>query len=114
MKDLDDKKFEVLELPECFPNVDVEEQETVISFSRRDDYINIYTSDNTTLTKLKKLMEKGAAQYRVKKIWYIEGEPCGVSVEAAKRCLSLRAGNERELSDEQREALRERMKNINK
>lgn len=111
MKDLEEVK---LELPECFPNVDVEEQETVISFSRRDDSITIYTSDNTTLTKLKKLMEKGAAQYRVKKIWYIEGEPCGVSVEAAKRCLSLRAGNEREISDEQREALRERMKNLNK
>lgn len=106
-------KEKMLELPESFVGVDVEEQETIISFLRGDEEIMIYTSDNTTLTKLRKLAEKGKKQYQVVQVYYIEGEPVGVKVKAPKRCLSLRAGNEREMTDEQREALRERMKNIN-
>lgn len=104
-----------LALPETFVGVDMDEQETIITMLRGEEEVRIYTADNTMLTKLKKLMETGAKQYHVERIDRDrEGNPRGVFVVAPKRCLSLRAGNERELTEEQKEALRERMRNIRK
>lgn len=108
-------KKQNLILPDSFVGVDVEEQETIISAMRGEDMIKIFTADNTMLTKLKKLMEAGKDQYTVESIGYSqEGNPICVTVVAPKRCLSLRAGNKREYSEEELEALRERMRKINK
>ena len=104
-----------LSLPESFVGVDVEEQETIITAMRGEDMIRIFTADNTMLTKLKKLAETGKDQYTVESIGRDENRnPVCVTVVAPKRCLSLRAGNKKELSEEEREALRERMRNIKK
>ena len=45
-------------------------------------------------------------------VGYYEGNPCSVTVTTQLRCLSLRAGNKRDLSDEERQALSDRMKQI--
>lgn len=65
------------------------------------------------LTKLKKLMEKGGDQYWVKEVYKDgEGNCVGVKVMAPQRCMGLRAGNKKEMSDEQKEKLRVRMKKM--
>lgn len=101
-----------LVMPDSFIGTPLEEQETVINWLRIDDVIQIYTSDNTMLTKLKKLMASGPDQYTLTDVSYYEGNPCSVTVTAQLRCLSLRAGNKRDLSDEERQALSDRMKQI--
>lgn len=101
-----------LVMPDSFIGTPLEEQETVINWLRVDDVIQIYTSDNTMLTKLKKLMASGPDQYTLTDVSYYEGNPCSVTVTAQLRCLSLRAGNKRDLSDEERQALSDRMKQI--
>ena len=101
-----------LVMPDSFIGTPLEEQETVINWLRVDDVIQIYTSDNTMLTKLKKLMASGPDQYTLTDVSYYEGNPCSVTVTTQLRCLSLRAGNKRDLSDEERQALSDRMKQI--
>ena len=101
-----------LVMPDSFIGTPLEEQETVINWLRTDDVIQIYTSDNTMLTKLKKLMASGPDQYTLTDVSYYEGNPCSVTVTTQLRCLSLRAGNKRDLSDEERQALSDRMKQI--
>lgn len=101
-----------LVMPDSFIGTPLEEQETVINWLRIDDVIQIYTSDNTMLTKLKKLMASGPDQYTLTEVGYCEGCPCSVTVTTQLRCLSLRAGNKRDLSDEERQALSDRMKQI--
>ena len=101
-----------LVMPDSFIGTPLEEQETVINWLRVDDVIQIYTSDNTMLTKLKKLMSSGHDQYTLTEVGYYEGCPCSVTVTTQLRCLSLRAGNKRDLSDEERQALSDRMKQI--
>ena len=101
-----------LVMPDSFIGTPLEEQETVINWLRIDDVIQIYTSDNTMLTKLKKLMASGPDQYTLTDVGYYEGNPCSVTVTTQLRCLSLRAGNKRDLSDEERQALSDRMKQI--
>ena len=101
-----------LVMPDSFIGTPLEEQETVINWLRTDDVIQIYTSDNTMLTKLKKLMASGPDQYTLTDVGYYEGNPCSVTVTTQLRCLSLRAGNKRDLSDEERQALSDRMKQI--
>jgi hypothetical protein len=112
-----------LRLPDSFPCNDVDEQETVITYMRGDKCIEIYTSDNTTLTKLRKLVCTDGSVYKLKRVEYMTkrneetGEetklPVSVIVCAPMNCLSLRAGKKRELTEEEREALRERMKAVN-
>lgn len=101
-----------LVMPDSFIGTPLEEQETVINWLRVDDVIQIYTSDNTMLTKLKKLMASGPDQYTLTEVGYYEGNPCSITVTAQLRCLSLRAGNKRDLSEEERQALSDRMKQI--
>ena len=101
-----------LVMPDSFIGTPLEEQETVINWLRTDDVIQIYTSDNTMLTKLKKLMASGPDQYTLTDVGYYEGNPCSVTVTTQLRCLSLRAGNKRDLSEEERQALSDRMKQI--
>ena len=101
-----------LVMPDSFIGTPLEEQETVINWLRTDNVIQIYTSDNTMLTKLKKLMASGPDQYTLTDVSYYEGNPCSVTVTTQLRCLSLRAGNKRDLSDEERQALSDRMKQI--
>ena len=85
----------------------------VFNWMRGDGTYRIYTSDNMMLTRLKKLSAKGEEQYRVSEIGYDQNhEAVSVTVEVPPRCVMLRAGNKRELTEEEREALRVRMAKI--
>lgn len=85
-----------------------EEQETTISWYRRDAIAVVWTSDNTMLTKMKKLMAK-SPDCKLKNItWSKDGEPTGYSFEVPVRFVKVL--KPKEVSEEQRMALSERLK----
>ena len=85
-----------------------EEQETTISWYRRDAVASVYTSDNTMLTKMKKLMAK-SSDCKLKNItWSKDGEPTGYFFEVPVRFVKVL--KPKEVSEEQRAALSERLK----
>lgn len=84
------------------------EQETTISWYRRDAVASVYTSDNTMLTKMKKLMAK-SPDCKLKNItWSKDGEPTGYFFEVPVRFVKVL--KPKEVSEEQRAALSERLK----
>lgn len=85
-----------------------DEQETTISWYRRDSVASVYTSDNTMLTKMKKLMAK-SPDCKLKDItWSKDGEPTGYFFEVPVRFVKVL--KPKEVSEEQRVALSERLK----
>jgi len=87
--------------------VPTDEQETVVTYSRNDDKAVIYTTDSTVMTKLDKM---GGVYKRVKESKE-SGVVVAVTYEAPKRLISFRSKiMRRNLTDEQRKALSERMK----
>lgn len=85
-----------------------DEQETTISWYRRDSVASVYTSDNTMLTKMKKLMAK-SPDCKLKNItWSKDGEPTGYFFEVPVRFVKVI--KPKEASEEQRAALSERLK----
>lgn len=91
----------------------VAEQETSISFMRDSDICEVYTSDSTVITKLDKLTESDKApQWKLKEEHKLQtGELVGKTYQTHKRLISFRADiTTRELTEEQKEAAAERMK----
>lgn len=89
------------------------EQETTVSFSRDSDVCTVYTSDSTVMTRLDKLAESENAPYwRLKEEHRLRGgELVGKTYETHKRLISFRANiTTRELTDEQKEAIADRMR----
>ena len=98
-----------MKLPETL-NVPMEEQETLISWSRNDAKIKIYTSDNTMLTKLKKLSEVAPENYMlVSVVNNQDGSAYSVTFEVSKKCVGLRQGKAREYTEEQKQEMLNRM-----
>lgn len=105
-------------------SVPASEQETCINWYRNDDTAEIYTTDNTMLTKLKKLISSAPENYEVLDIGYnstrdedgniIKTTPCSVTIKTPLKCISLRQGKERTYTEEERKALKERMSRIRK
>ena len=95
-------------------NTAADEQELTITALRTEDFFEAYTSDNTYLTKLKKLAAANPKNWQITDIYESGGEVTGVRFKAPKRALSFRAGNIVELSDEERAARVERLKLIKK
>ena len=88
-----------------------EEQETSITFERNSDKMTIWTSDNTMVTKLKKLMVKNPTEYVLVSISTCGGQPVMYEIEAPKELLLLR--NVRVacvMTEEQRTECAERLK----
>lgn len=91
----------------------VYEQETTVNFYRDSDICTVYTSDSTVMTKLDKLAENPKAPH-----WKLKeehrsqsGDLVGKTYETHKRLISFRADiSTRELTEEQKEAASERMK----
>ena len=98
--------------PEKFEGVDVDEQETIILWMRGDEEARVYTSDSTVLTKLKKVAAAEGGAWRLERVDERDGVAKSVTAVAPLRCISLRAGAKKDLSDEERAALSERMKRI--
>lgn len=89
--------------------IPVTEQETVIQFSRDSDEASVWTSDSTMITKLDKLVDY-KNWYRVK-TEKIDSEVIAKEYKTNKRLISFRAKKtERTMTDEQRQALSERLK----
>ena len=93
-------------------HVNIHEAETVINFSRNDDVCNLYTTDNKIITKMKRAMKK-SSEYRC----YVNSvdndhNPTSYCFEFPKKRLSFRTTNSsKKLSEEQRNAARERFRN---
>lgn len=91
-------------------NLTIAEQETIVNLERDKDYMEIYTSDSTMITKLSKLLEAESTEWIL-----ISKTDYDMKVKAPKNLLSLRTKTiKRDLTDEQRKELAERMRNLNK
>lgn len=86
------------------------EQETTISQMRTEDTVEIYTSDNTMWTKLKKLISSNPTQWKLKTVVYdADGHATGCFVEAPKELIHF-SSKKREISQARKEAAAQRMK----
>ena len=81
-----------------------EEQEVNINAGRTDDTATAYCSDSTWITKFDKLVEKSPDLFKV-----IREDEVSKTYEFPKRLISIRSCF-REISEEQRKAMGERMK----
>ena len=93
----------------------LEEQETVVNFYRTDHRMSIYTSDQTMITKLMKLLKKSEqneeAGYMLVREEKMNGRVVAIEVSAPKHLMSLRMPKEkRELTDEERKAMADRLR----
>ena len=89
-----------------------EESEVCVTALKSEDIANIYTSDNSYLTKFKKLIETNPDAWKITQVVErSDGTISGVMLQVPKRCLSFRAGKEteRSLSEDQKTELRERL-----
>lgn len=90
-------------------SVPIAEQETVIQFNRVDDIARISTSDSTMKTKFTKLCEMYPKHWKI-----ISNDDVYCSYECTpKSLISYRSKvSERELTDEQKQVMAERMRNL--
>lgn len=88
------------------------EQEVVISFSAADGTADLYTADPVWIRKLDKLVQQNPAQFVPGKVETYQGEIVAKRYTFPKRFLSIRSKNpeKRELTDEQKAELTERLK----
>ena len=93
--------------------VSADEQETTINFSRTDKEAEVYTSDNTALTKITNMFNSDDCEWKLKDVVKDqEGNVVGVFSSVPKKLVSLRAKTVKSsLTDEQRRAAAERLKN---
>lgn len=90
----------------------LEEQETVVNYSRTDERASIYTSDSTVMTKLNKLVETAGADWKLDEIIKDrDGVEVARNYSCPKKYISYRSKSvTRELTEEQRKEQSERMK----
>ena len=71
----------------------VEEQETTITINRTEGIIRLYTSDNTRINKMQKLLNAKGSEWKLDKVTYNKDEePTGYFFSCNnKKMLSLRA-----------------------
>ena len=93
--------------------VSADEQETTINYSRTDKEAEVYTSDNTVLTKIKNMFNSDDCEWKLKDIVKDQDRNIvGVFFIVPKKLVSLRAKTVKSsLTDEQRRAAAERLKN---
>ena len=91
------------------------EQETVIQISRNRDKASIWTSDNTQLTRIKRVMCKDPNSYVCTGVTKSKlGEVVGYAFECPKNLIGYRTSVKRSMSDEQRKRASERLKEYHK
>lgn len=93
----------------------VDEQETIIGWMRGDDRVTISVSDNTTITKLKRLNKRSPGLVNFECISKdTDGNPTEYRVVLPIKCIrfaSIRSKGSKVLSDEERKRLGDRMRN---
>lgn len=90
------------------------EQETTIQYSRDSKELHLYTSDNTVVTKMNKLLNAPGTKWRLERTTYLDGEPTGYFfVCEDKKAISLKAKpvtrEKKELTEEERAVVRTRL-----
>lgn len=79
-----------------------DEQEITMTAYRSDSVVDVWISDNTMLTKMKKMMEKFPDDYKLVDIaWTKDGTPAGYRFSMSKRLLRFPTPP-REMSAEER------------
>ena len=89
-----------------------DESEVCVTALKSEGFADVYTSDNSYLTKFKKLIEANPNAWKITQVVErSDGTVSGVMLQVPKRCLSFRAGKEaeRSLSEDQKAELRERL-----
>lgn len=92
---------------------DMDEQETTITFCRKENIAYVYSSDNTMLTKIQKLLNAPDSEWNLKQTFKDrDGNPTGYEFTVNKKMVSLRAKKKpgKELTEEERKALGERLR----
>lgn len=102
-----------------FSGVSTDEQETVIVFSRNNDTASVETTDSTVLTKLKRYAATNPDEWS---LTYVtagrnESDPMKITsicFKCPKKLISLRLKSTapRELTEEERAEIAERMRNV--
>lgn len=85
---------------------------THVNFNRNDDRAVIYTSDTTMMTKFNKLVEIAGTEWKVEKVEKLSktDEITGITYSCPVNFISFRKKNvEREYTEEQKAAIRERL-----
>lgn len=102
-----------------FSGVSIDEQETVIVFSRNNGTASVETTDPTVLTKLKKYAVANSDEWVLTNVTTGQDEPdptkiTSICFECPKKLISLRSKSAapRELTEEERAEIAERMRNI--
>lgn len=102
-----------------FSGVSTEEQETVIVFSRNGNTASVETTDSTVLTKLKKCVATSPDEWALTNVTTNPNEPdpmkiTSICFECPKKLISLRSKSTspRELTEEERAEIAERMRNV--
>lgn len=86
-------------------SLSIAEQEVNISWMRDEDFAKIYASDSTTITRLDKLCKTSPDMYKL-----ANETPVGKSYICMDKTLISFRTKKRELSNEQKEAAGERMR----
>ena len=90
------------------------EQETMISFNAGEDEALLYTADPVMRRKMDKLVEENPQQFKIVDEHRFKGEVYARRYTLPKKFVSIRTKDikPREMSDEQRRACSERMKQL--
>lgn len=87
----------------------IEEQETIVNFSRADKGMTVYTTDRTTMTKMDRLCKTSPENYKCVSTDRVNGEIFSRTYKVSdKTLLSFRA-KKKTVSEEQRRAFTERV-----
>ena len=102
-----------------FAGISTDEQETVIIFRRNDDMASVETTDSTVFTKLKKCADTSPDEWVLTNVTTspFESDPTKITsicFKCPKKLVSLRLKSTapRELTDEERAKIAERMRGI--
>ncbi len=102
-----------------FSGVSTDEQETVIVFGRNSDTASVETTDSTVLTKLKRYAASNPDEWALKNVTTGQNESdptkiTSICFKCPKKLVSLRSKSTspRELTEEERAEIAERMRNV--
>lgn len=102
-----------------FSGVSTDEQETVIVFSRNSDTASVETTDSTVLTKLKRYAAANPDEWALTNVTTGQNESdptkiTSICFKCPKKLVSLRSKSTspRELTEEERAEIAERMRNV--
>lgn len=104
---IDENEEITIEKPKLSNSVSLSEQEVCINFMRDEDYATIYTSDTTYMTKLDKLCKANPDMYSL-----IADTGRGKTYRVEDKTLISFRAKKREMSDEQKIAAGERMRQL--